>query len=92
MRQKIISAAVGTFLCLAATAPAMAQDAPDSAGIVQAVYAVIASWIGNIHGILGETDDGTQAIDDEWLVSGSSALADELGAGPEMAPIIVPTG
>ncbi len=39
----------------------MAQGAPDSAGIVQAVYAVIASWIGDIHGFLGTKDDGSQA-------------------------------
>ncbi len=92
MRQRIISAAVGAFLCVVATTPAMAQGAADSGGIVQAVYGVLTSWIGDLSSLIDDRGLEAQAAEDERLAPPPDGLLDGPGIGPEMSPIIVPTG
>lgn len=83
MKRKIISATLGTILFLVGAVPAVAQDGVDSAGIVQAIYAAIASWFGDA-GAVDEAERTRQII--------YEPLENVPGDGPEMTPIIVPTG
>lgn len=92
MKRKIISATLGTILCLGVTAPASAQGETASGGIVQAIYSVIASWLLGAEVTDGTAEKSPQIIYEPALLAPSALLGNEPGDGPEMTPIIVPTG